>query len=126
MRKLFCLCVLWGTCVLGQDNNTDCSKFVVLDTVSSGSNYSSYERVKDATCSDEVKNSGDAKSASIKAGIPIPVLDDVFSITFGANGSTNSFENWKKSFCTSHYSDVEKQLNSYNISKVFSDNAAKT
>src|ERR1700731_179617 len=129
MRKSFTLVLsfllLNGACLLGQDNN-DCSKFVILDTVTSGSNYATYERVKDVTCSDEVKNSGDAKSAAIKAGIPIPVLDDVFSINFAGSGSSSSFENWKKSFCTSHYSEVQKQLSSYNISKVFSDNAAKT
>lgn len=101
----------------------DCTQFQIYDTYSSSSDYSSYERVKDVACSDEVKDRNSAFNAGISAGIPIPVLDDVFDLKFGASTSKSDWEHWRKQFCSSHLSEVRTQLKQASLSQIFSNNA---
>ena len=116
----FLLCVLlFQSGAFGQD----CTKFQVLDLYTSSTDYATYEQVKDVVCSSQSSDSGSAKNFATNAGIPIPILDDVFSLKFGASGAANDWSSWRSSFCSSHYSEVYTKLSHRNLSHIFSDNA---
>jgi hypothetical protein len=99
---------------------------MVLDRYSSTSNYVVYEKVKDVVCSNTIQDSSSARNASMSAGIPIPVVDDLLSLKFGASDSSSDWSHWQQQFCHSYYYEYQSQLQSANLSEIFSDNAAKT
>lgn len=101
----------------------DCSKFVVLDKYSSTSNYTVYEKTKDAICKETISDKGSASNAGFAAGIPIPVLDDIFSLKLNGSTAANDWSHWKEHFCQSNYYEQYVNLQSSNLSQIFSDNA---
>jgi hypothetical protein len=120
---LCCSLVLFSFSMVEAQN---CKDFVVLDTVSSRSGYSSYERVKDVVCKKEIKDESSAMDVGVKAGIPIPVLEDVFKLDFDGKFDSKNSSHWLSQFCSSHFSEVETKLSEAHLSKIFSDNARKT
>jgi hypothetical protein len=117
------LAAFWSVCPV---NAQDCSQFAILDHYSSSTDYKSYERVKDVLCHSQISESSSARSAGIKAGIPIPVLDDVFSLTLSGTSSSSDYSKWSDAFCHSSYYDTSTQLKQSTLSSLFSDNAAAT
>jgi hypothetical protein len=107
-------------------NAQDCSKFAVLDHYSSSADFKTYERIKDVLCHNQTSESSSAKSLAIKAGIPIPVLDDVFSLNLNGNYASNDWAKWSDAFCHSSYYDTASQLKQSTLSTMFSNNAAET
>jgi hypothetical protein len=118
---------LWSLMLMAilpvQSLSQDCSKFVVLDKYSSSSNYTVYEKTKDAMCKDTISDKGSATSAGVSAGIPIPVLDDIFSLNLKGSTASNDWSHWKEHFCQSHYYEQYTNLQNSNLSQIFSDNA---
>lgn len=103
----------------------NCKDFMVLDRISSSSEYAVYERVQDLVCSSDVGDASSATTLGVKASIPIPVLQKIFALDFGGTFSGNNAASWKRQFCKSHYSEVAAQLKTADLSETFSDNAAK-
>ena len=101
----------------------DCTKFVVLDTYSSSSNYTVYEKTKDAICKETILDRSSATDAGVSAGIPIPVLDDIFSLNLNGSTASNDWSHWREHFCKSSYYEQYVNLQNSNLSKIFSDNA---
>ncbi|SAL79923.1 hypothetical protein AWB71_06007 [Caballeronia peredens] len=120
LRRAIALLAFVSSLAVAQE---DCSRFVVLDEYSSSSDYAAYERVKTATCQETVSNVQSARSESVKFGIPIPVADDVFDMSFDGKSSSSDWNYWKQHFCTSNFYESQTKLANRNLSKVFSDNA---
>lgn len=101
----------------------NCKDFMVLDLYSSSDDYSSYERIKDVACKREVRDAGSAQQSGVQAGIPLPVLKDVFDLKFGASTSASDWSHWQSEFCNSHFDEQRTNLTNSKISQTFSENA---
>jgi len=103
----------------------DCSHFMVLDKYSSSSNYTVYEKTKDAICKDSVNDRSTAINTAAAAGIPLPVLDDIFALNLNGSLAANDWSHWKENFCQSNYNEQYINLQNSNLSEIFSNNAEK-
>lgn len=121
-RNIPCSLLLIVSAVL-HAGGQDCKDFVVLDRYSSTSNYVVYEKVKDSICSNTIHDQSSARSAAGQAGIPIPLLDDVFSLKMSGNISADDWSHWQQQFCHSYYYEYQSQMQNSNLAQVFSDNA---
>lgn len=117
--SLSTICLMSLT-VLGQN----CADFIVLDHYSSSADYTVYEKMKDTVCKETVSDKSSATSAGVAAGIPIPVLDDVFSLDLKGSNASNDWSHWKENFCHSSYYEQYEHLQNKNLAMLFSDNAA--
>ena len=88
----------------------DCSQFIVKDEYSTQTDEMAYDRIRDVSCKDTKVTNQSAHSAGLSAGIPIPVLNDVFSLTFDGHTSNEASSTWAELFCKSHYELVREQL----------------
>src|SRR5579864_1368273 len=93
----------------------NCADFVVLDHYSSSTDYTVYEKLKDTVCKETISDKGSATSAGIAAGIPIPVLDDVFSLDLKGSTASNDWSHWKENFCHSSYYEEYEHLQNKNL-----------
>jgi hypothetical protein len=103
----------------------NCADFIVLDRHSSSTDYATYEKVKDVVCSNEIKDSSAARNLGLKAGIPLPILDDVFNLSLQGSASSTDWFHWQSQFCHSYYNETASQLRNRNLSQEFSDNARR-
>src|SRR5438128_1870427 len=120
-RIVTCLVLSVSMLAVGSADGENCKDFVVLDTFSSRTDYSSYERVKDIVRKDESKDEASTRNLGIQAGIPIPVLDDVFALKLNGSASSQDWTKWKAGFLSSHFQEVKKDLHNSNLAHIFSD-----
>jgi hypothetical protein len=97
----------------------------IYDTVSSRTNESIFQRVQDILSSKEFTSQGDFSQSAVSAGIPVPVLNSVFNVNFGATTANSSWSTWRRDFLNAHYTELASHFEQDNLSQVFGDNALR-
>jgi hypothetical protein len=104
----------------------DCSRFMVLDTANSQTDQQLYRNVYNVVCRSESSDRQSASQAAMKLGIPVPVLGEVFDMSFGGSTASSNYASWRSSFCSTSSEQVTQRFAQQSLSSRFSDNARNT